>query len=86
VAGSWALYAEYRLLYIGENDINSAFNTEGAWDKKSPSGDAQVKNIFSLGGWYRFFRGFSLFAEAAFLRVREKKDFQLAAGARLKLF
>ncbi|MDR2588052.1 MAG: capsule assembly Wzi family protein, partial [Spirochaetales bacterium] len=40
VAGSWALYAEYRLLYIGENDINSAFNTEGAWDKKSPSGDA----------------------------------------------
>jgi hypothetical protein len=85
VAFQWAVYAEYRLMYIGENDINSAFKTESAWDKKTPSGDFEVKYYVALGGWYRFTAGISLFAEAALLRNDAGTDFQLAAGARMRL-
>jgi hypothetical protein len=85
VAGSWAVYAEYRLMYMGENGINSPFDTESAWDKKTPSGDFEVKTHVSLGGWYRFAYGLSLFVEAALIRNDGGTDFQLAAGTRLRL-
>ncbi|MDR1317680.1 MAG: capsule assembly Wzi family protein [Spirochaetales bacterium] len=81
----WALYAEYRLMYIGENGINSAFNTDSAWDKKTPSGDFEVKYYVSLGGWYRFTAGISAFAEASVMHNDKGTDCQLAAGVRWKL-
>ena len=82
----WAVYAEYRLIFVGENDINSPFLTEGAWDKKTPSGDFEKKHFVSLGGWYRFADWLSLFAEAALMHNRQGTDFQLAAGARLRVY
>jgi hypothetical protein len=84
-AFDWAVYAEYRLIYIGENGINSVFNTESAWDKKTPSGDFEVKYYISLGGWYRFPVGISVFAETSLMHNNEGLDCQLAAGVRWRL-
>jgi hypothetical protein len=85
VAGNWSVYAEYRLMFIGQNDINTAFVTEHAWDLKTPSGSAEVKNAVSLGGWRQLSGGILVFAEAAMLHNDEGADFQLAAGARWRL-
>jgi hypothetical protein len=85
VAGKWAVYAEYRFMFLGENGINSPFNTENAWDLKTPSGDYESKRIISLGGWRRLGWGLSLFAEAAMIHNNRGNDFQLAAGARWSL-
>ncbi|MCL1817762.1 MAG: capsule assembly Wzi family protein [Spirochaetaceae bacterium] len=85
VAGKWAAYGEFRLIFTGDNGITSPFDTDLAYSKKTPSGDVEVKKLFILGGWYRFAFGVSLFAEGAVLRNDAGTDYQLAAGLRWRL-
>jgi hypothetical protein len=83
VPDSWSAYAEYRLVLDGENGITTPYVTgDAAWDLRTPSGDENVINIATVGGWYRFSPRFSVFGEASFVYNDDENDIQLASGLR----
>ena len=66
VPDSYQVFFEYLLLFQGENTLTSLFLTgDAAWDLNTPSGVADVKNVFSLGGWYRLTKELTVFLKTS---------------------
>ncbi|GAB4221647.1 MAG: hypothetical protein Kow009_12300 [Spirochaetales bacterium] len=93
VPETYRITLEYTLIFEGENDITTRFQTgDAAWDLHTPSGTPDVRNILTLGVFYTVSPKILVFLEPSFVyngnlyheAGRTAMDFQLVLGVRYR--